>query len=343
MLLGAVAMWSLKIVKGAELADKLVPELRLPQPLQRFTIGRDPGNSWPIADRTLAISGRHCEIVDTRAGPALRDLSTNGTFVNGASTRLLGEHPLCDGDRIELGPFIIGVSGPLPQTFARTALSPATPTPAAPLRSPAVLDAAPLRGGDPAAMAAMGSATGAVGLTEILRVAAPSEHSDADLTKIRLAPAPAPSPSPAVAAVALAVAVASPVAPLPAAPVPAAALTQALARGLGLPVSALDGHDTLLLVQQLALTARAATAAVRQLIEHQAQARRALGALRPGPALTSEDNPMRMATNVDAAVLALKVATADPVAVMQRSVTELCAHEDQLLQALASARNHPPR
>ena len=33
-------MWSLKIVTGAELADKLQPEVRLPQPLQRFTIGR---------------------------------------------------------------------------------------------------------------------------------------------------------------------------------------------------------------------------------------------------------------------------------------------------------------
>lgn len=337
-------MWSLKIIKGAELADKLVPELRLPQPLQRFTIGRDPGNSWPIADRTLAISGRHCEIVDTRAGPALRDLSTNGTFVNGATTRMQGEHALCDGDRIELGPFVIGVSGPPPQTFARTALAPATPTLAAPARRPAVPHAASLRGGDPAAMAAMaaiGGASGAAGLTEILRVAAPSDQSDADLTKIRLAPAPALSAAATSGAAAVTPAAAP--ASTPAPPVPTAALTQALARGLGLPASALEGHDTLLLVQQLALTARAATAAVRQLIEHQAQARRTLGALQPGLTLASEDNPMRTAANVDAAVLALRVATADPVTVMQRSANELCAHEDQLLQALATARNHPPR
>lgn len=342
-------MWSLKIIKGAELADKLVPELRLPQPLQRFTIGRNPGNSWPIADRTLAISGRHCEIVHTRAGPALRDLSTNGTFVNGATTRLLGEHALCDGDRIEIGPFVIGVSGPPPepQTFARTALSPAAPTSAAPAHGPAVPNAAPLRGGDPAAMAAVaaiGSASGAVGLTEILRVAAPSDHSDADLTKIRLAPAPAPAPALSVAATSGAAAVTPAAPPASTAPsVPAGVLTEALARGLGLPVSALQGHDTLLLVQQLALTARAATAAVRQLIEHQAQARRTLGALRPGPALASDDNPMRTAANVDAAVLALRVAIADPVTVMQRSANELCAHDDHLLQALVSASSHPPR
>lgn len=124
---------------------------------------------------------------------------------------------------------------------------------------------------------------------------------------------------------------------------PAAALTQALARGLGLPVSALDGHDALLLVQQLASTARAATAAVRQVIEHQAQARRTLDTAQLGSTSQAEDNPLRSAANVDAAVLALRVATADPVAVMQRSANELCAHDDHLLQAVANARSHPPR
>ena len=103
-------MWSLKIVAGAELADKLQPEVRLPQPLQRFTIGRDPANSWSIADRTLAISGRHCEVIATPDGPALRDLSTNGTFVNGSATRLAGVHLLRDGDRFELGPFRVEIS-----------------------------------------------------------------------------------------------------------------------------------------------------------------------------------------------------------------------------------------
>ena len=345
-------MWSLKIVRGAELADRLVPEIRLPQPLQRLTIGRDPAAGWPIEDRTLAISGRHCEVVATAAGPALRDLSTNGTFVNGASTRLLGEHLLRDGDRIELGPFTIGVTGAaLPEpTFAATLMSALTPTLAAPVRSQTAVDSAPMRGGDPAAMAAHADATGAPGLTEILRVAAPSEDSDLDLTKIRLAPAPPPAPATAGAARVAADRVDAPapsLAPpsaLPSAPaVPAAALRQALARGLGLPVSALDGHDTLVLVQQLALTARAATAAVRQVMECQAQSRLTLGTLSPGAAPVPDDNPLRTASRVDAAVLALKVAATDPVAVMQRSASELCAHEERLLQALTSARNHTPR
>ena len=361
MLWGAFAMWSLKIVKGAELADRLVPEIRLPQPLQRLTIGRDPAAGWPIEDRTLAISGRHCEVVATAAGPALRDLSTNGTFVNGASTRLLGEHLLRDGDRFELGPFTIGVTGtPLPEpTFAATLMSALTPTLAAPVRSHVAVDSTPARGGDPAAMAAHANATGAPGLTEILRVAAPSQDSDLDLTKIRLAPSPPPTPplapGTAGAAGAAGVAAGSAAAPAASAPVavstsaaavPAAALRQALARGLGLPVSALDGHDTLVLVQQLALTARAATAAVRQVMECQAQSGRTLSTLStlsPGAAPVPDDNPLRTASRVDAAVLALQVAASDPVAVMQRSANELCAHEARLLQALIQARNHPPR
>ncbi|MEY3253687.1 MAG: hypothetical protein RL227_2660 [Pseudomonadota bacterium] len=79
--------WTLKVRQGARLADGLVPEVVLPQPLQRLSIGRDPQSHWLIADRTRAISARHCEIVDSPARPVLRDLSTNGTFVNGASTR----------------------------------------------------------------------------------------------------------------------------------------------------------------------------------------------------------------------------------------------------------------
>ncbi len=140
-------MWSLKVIKGAELADKLVPEVRLPEPLTRFLIGRDPGNAWPIVDRTLAISARHCEIVATAHGPALRDLSTNGTFVNDAPTRMEGDFVLRDGDRFELGPFLIAVSGP-PMPPRPAVVNP--PAAALPPRSPGVMETAPRRGGDPA-------------------------------------------------------------------------------------------------------------------------------------------------------------------------------------------------
>lgn len=259
-------MWTLKVVKGAELADKLAIEVKLPEPLSRFTVGRDPGNGWAIADRTLAISARHCEIVGTAAGPALRDLSTNGTFVNGAASRLAGEHLLRDGDRIELGPFDILVSGP-PMAdrpvVVQASASAALPASAPAGRSAGVMDTAPQRGGDPAAMLAMGGGYEKVGLTEILRAAPPSDDSGLDMTRIRVAP---PVLRPASTARAGAVAAPASVTPPSVAPAkPGAGLEEALARGLGVPVQALQGRDLLRLVEELAAVARLGQTALRGL------------------------------------------------------------------------------
>lgn len=240
-------MWSLKIIQGAELADKPVLEMRLPMPLQRFSIGRDPGNPWAITDRTLALSARHCEIVASPAGPLLRDLSTNGSFVNGSITRMAGDHLLRDGDRIEIGPFVIAVSGPPMPARVAVPAAPALASAALP-RTPGVMETAPHRGGDPAAMLAAGAAGAPVGLTEILRVATPVQHSGEDMTKIRLAPPPraaAPSAAPAR----------PPAEAAEPAVVIAASLANALARGLGVPASALADQDLLLLAERVARSA----------------------------------------------------------------------------------------
>lgn len=193
-------MYHLTLIHGAELAEGVVCEVRLPEPLVRFAIGRDPANPWPIPDRTRAISACHCEIVSTLSGPVLRDLSTNGTFVNGAPSRLLGEHLLDDGDVFELGPYAIRVSGPR-RAKAATGLPPAAaiagnvPT-SPPKRNPGVMDTAPLRGGDPAAMlaAAAHAEPAPWGLTEILRHAPPAcADADIDVTQIRVAPKAGPT------------------------------------------------------------------------------------------------------------------------------------------------------
>jgi predicted component of type VI protein secretion system len=239
-------MWSLKLIKGAELGDKLVPEVRLPDPLARFVIGRDPSSQWMLNDRTLAVSGRHCEIVPGPDGPVLHDRSTNGTFVNGAAQRMATTHVLRDGDRIEIGPFTVLVSGPpMP---ARVAAAVPVPAPAPPPRPASVTDTRPLRGGDPAAMLAGGGGFAKVGLTEILRSAPKQEESGVDVTKIRLAPARATAPPPAP--------------PVPAAPVaapPPAHLAEALSRGLGVPPAALPPVDLLVLAERVAAQVRQAS------------------------------------------------------------------------------------
>lgn len=187
-------MYQLTLIRGAELAEGVMPQARLPEPLVRFAIGRDPANPWPIPDRTRAISACHCEIVATPAGPALRDLSTNGTFVNAAPGRLVGEHLLDDGDVFELGPYAIRVSGPrralAAAPIATPVAAPVTAHTTQPRRTPGVLDTAPLRGGDPAAMLAAAASAEAApwGLTEILRHAPPTAETDVDVTQIRVAP-----------------------------------------------------------------------------------------------------------------------------------------------------------
>lgn len=315
-------MWSLKVVKGAELAEKLVPEVQLPEPLQRFIIGRDPAAGWPIVDRTLAISARHCEIVTSEHGPLLRDLSTNGTFVNDAVARLAGDHVLRDGDRIEIGPFLIAVSGPPMPPRPVAASGPRTEMP---VRSPGVLATAPQRGGDPAAMLAAGGGHEAVRLTEILRVAKPVDDAGVDLTRIRMV-TPAAARPPADA---------PPPAPVPTTVAPAASLPEALARGLGLPAQALAGHDPLVLAEQLAAAVRAAGQGVHALLQQQAADRRALG--RPDaslPGAPAAAQALERAASVDAAQA---VVLAAPAATLAAALQMARLHDERLAAACRQA------
>jgi len=93
-------MLLLKLVRGAERASGVQPLVQVPARQPRFVIGRDPKCDWPINDRELALSARHCEIVVARGQMVLRDLSTNGTFVNGVR---ITETRLFDGMAIRCG------------------------------------------------------------------------------------------------------------------------------------------------------------------------------------------------------------------------------------------------
>jgi type VI secretion system protein ImpI len=73
-------------------------------------IGRDEHLDWTLPDPTRGISKRHCEIRFRDGGYWLRDVSTNGTFVNGASNRVQSPYRLRQGDRLEIGQYIIAVA-----------------------------------------------------------------------------------------------------------------------------------------------------------------------------------------------------------------------------------------
>ncbi len=338
-------MFSLRIVRGAELAEGVQVETRLPETFTRFGVGRDPSNLWPIPDRTLAISARHCEFVAAGSRVLLRDLSTNGTFVNGAAQRLATEHVLHDGDRIEMGPYTIEVRGHGVHAAGAAPLDggvtvhrpPAVP----PARSPSVEATTPLRGGDPAAMLAAAAPAPRAGLTEILRNAPPTEDSKLAVTRIRSAPRPAPAPTTTQAqrpaAAAAPVAAAPPV--VTAAPPAQAAdpLVAALARGLGVGPEALAGRDAAQAALQVATLARAAVAALHHLLEQQGQARRQLGSHAPALAPVRDMNPLRRAASPEGALAGLLAPGADAEAALQRAGADLAAHQERLLAAYRGA------
>ncbi len=76
-------------------------------------IGRDQYLDWTLPDPSRFISSKHCEIRWHDGAYWLHDISTNGTFLYGADSRLKAPHKLRDGDRFAIGHYIIvaAVSG----------------------------------------------------------------------------------------------------------------------------------------------------------------------------------------------------------------------------------------
>ena len=71
------------------------------------TIGRAPTCDWCLPDPQRFISSRHCEISFRDGGYWLTDVSTNGTYLNGSSERLTGEHQIEQGDVLALGRYTV--------------------------------------------------------------------------------------------------------------------------------------------------------------------------------------------------------------------------------------------
>ena len=91
-------------------------------------VGRDTHLDWTLPDPSRTVSSKHCEIRFRDGGYWLHDVSTNGTYVNGAQYRLDAPYQLRDGDRLSIGPYIIAVevegqSGAQPGAAAAVAVA----------------------------------------------------------------------------------------------------------------------------------------------------------------------------------------------------------------------------
>ncbi|ONG42663.1 hypothetical protein BKE38_29195 [Pseudoroseomonas deserti] len=123
--------------------DSAVPETR--QARGDFSIGRAPGSDWVLADPDRVLSKKHCMLEFRAGGWQIRDLSTNGCFLNGSATPVGRDRtaPLADGDRLRLGAWEIelrvgagaGASSPGSAWGGGDpfAAAPAAPQPAPPL------------------------------------------------------------------------------------------------------------------------------------------------------------------------------------------------------------------
>ncbi len=321
-------MLLLKLVRGAERASGVRLLAEVHSQLARFVIGRDPKCDWPIPDRELALSARHCEIVRVGAQHVLRDLSTNGTFVNGSRKRLADDHVLHHGDRIALGSYLVEVSvasdadeAPQP-TVVRTRIVP--------------------RGGDPAAM------VGADWQQPEASNAAPSLEMNSGFTRISKPWLDTSAEQSSVFATVPNVSsrgfedtgAASEVAAL-GAPASTPELPQGLAgevllglaEGLGLNPKALGALQPAEAAQRVARLLRVAIFALHHQLSLQSRQMRELGSRATSGLAGSPSARLRMAPGPQDAVAALLAAQGDGEAMIVRAHGELGQHSQRILAA----------
>lgn len=78
---------------------------------QRYILGRSKDCDWYLPDPDRVISSRHAEVFAQDGQFRVKDTSTNGVFINGATVPLGkgGEAALNDGDRLRFGDYEFGV------------------------------------------------------------------------------------------------------------------------------------------------------------------------------------------------------------------------------------------
>lgn len=323
-------MLILKLVRGADRASGVRPLAEVHSQLARFVIGRDPKCDWPIPDRELALSARHCEIVRVGHQQVLRDLSTNGTFVNGARSRLSADHVLRNGDRFAIGNYLIEVNA-----AADADQAPPQSTPRTRLVS---------RGGDPAAMvgadwqeadaAVMVGAPSLEMHSGFTRISKPWLDTSAEAQSSVFATVPQVRPSfEDTGAPSEAGALAAEVAGNGVAPDPVSEVLHALAAGLGMPSATFDKAHAPQTAQRVGRLLRVAMYALHHQLALQSRQMRELGSRSTAGLAGSPAARLRMAPGPQDALATLLAAGQEGEAMLVRAHGELGQHSQRILAA----------
>jgi predicted component of type VI protein secretion system len=97
-------------------------------------LGRSRNCNWHLPDPENGISSRHCEIRREGDQYVLKDISTNGTFLNDAAERMAGERAIAPGDLIRVGRYelIASFEAEAAEVITAPAAAAAAPAPAEP-------------------------------------------------------------------------------------------------------------------------------------------------------------------------------------------------------------------
>ena len=300
-------------------------------------IGRDQHLDWTLPDPSRHISSKHCEIRFRDDGYWVHDVSTNGTFMNGAETRLKGPHRLRNGDRFVIGQYIIAAA--LEEELSATDEAPPANAPssdedlwdAVPAAAP--VDARQLKGRQDLAPARSDFLDWAADVP--VPIASPVTSPAASVSAARreavgldleadgwaAGPPPPPAPKPDVspqpmprrpdadeARRARPVSTSDPMDISPRAAdagadgAAMATFARLLARGAGLPEDSFAGRDPGELAEQFGRLLKLATENMRQLLEGRQQAKRLARSSNHTTVQAINNNPLKFAPTTDDAL-----------------------------------------
>ena len=282
--------------------------------------GRDAHLDWTLPDPSRTVSSKHCEVRFRDGGYWLHDVSTNGTFVNGSQFRLDAPYLLRDGDRLNIGPYIIAVSVEGQKAAAAGGASTAPSAPVADVWDAAEEAAAPDDRSAYQVQKPQARSPDFLDFAALIETAkAPVQPAEALTPTDAWLTTPAPPPSPAEIPVQVVPSPRRPAPPSPpreetpaAAVVPAAraqpqavsdaALLSRIARAAGIPERAIAGRDPDALADEIGLSIRLSAQNLAQMLSSRAESKTLMRSSSRTMVRAIENNPLKFTSSVEEAL-----------------------------------------